>query len=298
MKILQPVSWPEGASVWVWVAGAAILLLPFVAAAEEAPLVWRSTHTDSPPTIDGEVDEVWASAAALTVTVREAFGGGNPLEVVLRALHTDERLYVLARWPDATRSDMRDPYLWNADKGVYERPTTPDDQFALEFPLEGELQLSMLPSTGAYKADVWHWKAGRSNLGGWVDDKRHLVSQEHLEGGKHYSLGGHRSIYIARPMDAGVAAYRVKPKPASYEGDRVASYEAQAPSGSLEDVRGKGIHDGKGWTLEMTRRFSTGHADDAVIDPSEPTLCAIAVLDDELYWAHSVSQFLSLVFEP
>ena len=46
----------------------------------------------------------------------------------------------------------------------------------------------------------------------------------------------------------------------------------------------------------MSRRFNTGHADDAVIDPKRDNLCAIAVLDDELYWEHSVSPVIVLRF--
>ncbi len=274
----------------------AVFPLCLLASAEEPPLVWTSIFTVSPPGIDGQVDDVWANAQPLTVTIREALGSGDPMQVVLRALHTNDSLYVLAEWPDSTRSDMRDPYIWNDEKKEYERPTTPDDQFALEFPLEGDLLISMLPTEGGYTADVWHWKAGRSNLGGWVDDKRHIISQRRLEGAKQYAMGGHNTVYVARPMDEGQPSYTTKPKPAAYAGDVVPSYEPQEPSGSLADVRGKGVHDGTGWTLEMTRKFDTGNSDDAVIDPAKENICAIAVLNDELYWDHAVSQKISLRF--
>lgn len=275
---------------------ATIILCSAAASAEDAPLVWTSTHTTSPPGIDGKVDDAWSKAIPLTVTVREAFGGTEPKDVVLRALHTDDALYVLAIWPDTTRSDMRDPYIWNADTKEYDRPTTPDDQFALEFPLSGEFQLNMLPPEGAYAADVWHWKAGRSNLGGWVDDKRHEISQQPIEGAEEYQLGGHKTVYVYRPMDEGRAAYKRIPKPTAYQGDVTPSYEPQEPTGSLTDVRGKGVHDGKGWTLEMTRKFATGNPDDADIDPGKANICAIATLNDELYWRHSVSGKISLQF--
>ena len=72
----------------------------------------------------------------------------------------------------------------------------------------------------------------------------------------------------------------------------------QAPSGSLTDVPGKGVHDGENWALEMGRKFVTGNPDDRELDPTRPMQCAIAVLNDELYWAHSVSQELLLQFEP
>ena len=261
-----------------------------------APLTWESTYTPTPPVIDGVIDEVWRNAKPLTVVVREAVGGHNPRSVVLRALHTNNTLFVMAQWPDQTKSAMRDPYVWEAAKKIYERPTKPDDQFAIEFPLEGDFDIPMLTLSHRYVADVWHWKAGRGNPVGWVDDKRHVISQEPIPGAAAYSMGGHGTVYIARPLDQGTPAYIVKPKPTTFQGELVDSFEQVEPTGSLADVRGKGVHNGKMWTLEMSRRFNTGHTDDAVIDPKRHNLCAIAVLDDELYWEHSVSPKIILHF--
>ncbi|MCH7701325.1 MAG: hypothetical protein IID37_06525 [Planctomycetes bacterium] len=265
---------------------------------DHLPLVWEASYTSTPPAVDGRIDQVWSTAKPLTVNVREAMGGGHPRPVVLRALYTDDSLYVLAQWPDATASGMRDPYVWNPQTHRYDRPTKPDDQFALEFPIQGDFDLNMLTVDHAYVADVWHWKAGRSNLGGWVDDKRHVISQSAAAGAKEYRLGGHGTVYIQRPMDAGRASYTVTPAPTHRVGNVVASFGPQEPSGSQADIRGQGLHDGRGWTLEMTRKLDTGHPDDAVIDVQELNLCAIAVLDDELYWRHSVSTRLHLRFVP
>ena len=44
----------------------------------------------------------------------------------------------------------------------------------------------------------------------------------------------------------------------------------------------------------MGRKLRTGNADDAAIPADGEILCAIAVLDDELYWRHSVSDKLVL----
>ncbi len=264
--------------------------------ASDQPLVWQAAHTSTTPAIDGQVDPVWQNAKPLTVVVREALGGGAPRNVVLRALYTADRVYVLAQWPDTTRSDMRDPYVWDPVKKEYARPTKPDDQFALEFPLTGEFRISMLTTENEFTADVWHWKAGRGNPVGWVDDKRHLIRMRPFAEARAYDLGGHEAVYIARPTDRGKGSYALKQRPTSYAGDVVDSFDPREPTGSLADVRGKGIHDGAGWTLEMTRKLDTGHADDAVLHLGRDNLCAIAVLDDELYWRHSVSGRLLLRF--
>jgi hypothetical protein len=275
-----------------------LTLVAAASAAQEAPpLEWLSTYVEQAPVLDGKQDDAWKQAIPLSVPVREALGGGAPTEVILRALHTDDSLYVLAQWPDVTASEQRDPYVWNATANNYDRPTLADDQFALEFPLAGEFQINMLATDVSFTTDVWHWKAGRSNLNGWVDDKRHIISPEPVEGALPYQMGGRAAIYIARPMDAGAQSYATVTMPEAHIADRVPSYVAQQPDGSQADVRGKGVHDGKGWTLEMGRRFNTGHADDAAFDPNAEIACAIAILNDELYWNHSVSQKLILRFQ-
>jgi len=263
---------------------------------EFTPLVWESSYTKAPPTIDGKTDKIWEQAKPLTVIVREAMGGDNPIEVVLRALHTVDTFYVLAQWPDNTKSDMRDPFIWNAEKKDYDRPSKPDDQFALEFPMSGNFDIRMITLVREYVADVWHWKAGRGNPIGYVDDKQHIISQKPIPKGIEYAMGGHGKVYIARLMDDGTSSWFFKQKPVTFEGNIVDAIDHHQPTGSAADIQGKGFHDGKGWTLEMSRKFNTGHSDDAVIDPTKENMCAIAVLDDELYWNHSVSSIITLRF--
>ena len=262
----------------------------------EPPLNWVAKPTPAAPEIDGEIDAAWSSATPLVVTVREAVGAGSPRTVTLRALHTANppMLYVLAEWDDDTKSDRRDPYIWNPETKAYDRPTRPDDQFALEFPISGEFDVSMLAMGKTFHAAVWHWKAGRGGPIGYVDDKRHIISATPLEKGLEYSFGPHGKVYIQRPMDEGTPAYTVKPKPTAHEGDEVDSFVQQQPSGSVADIRGKATHNGHGWVLEMARRLDTGNADDAVIRADGLNLCAIAILDDELYWHHSVSPLIHL----
>lgn len=267
-------------------------------AADPSPIVWESTYVRTPPVIDGVLDDVWKRARPVTVMVREAMGGDHPKPVVLRALHGDDSVYIAAEWPDATKSDTRDPYIWNPQTRKYERPSKPDDQFAIEFPIKGDFGISMLTVTREYTADVWHWKAGRGNPIGWVDDKYHVISQKPLPEAKKHGLHGGRSVYIVRLQDAGTPSFKLKPEPQTYQGDVVDSFEQQEPSGSVADVRGKGVHNGKSWFLEMARKFDTGHReDDAVIHPKKDNVCAIAVLDDELYEEHSVSTVIVLRFK-
>jgi hypothetical protein len=261
---------------------------------DASPILWESTYVRTAPTMDGQKDAVWAKAKPLTIQVREAMGGDHPRPVILRALHTDDSIYIAAEWEDPTKSDMRDPYVWNAAQSKYERPSRPDDQFAIEFAISGDFAISMMTVEREYKADVWHWKAGRGNPIGWVDDKYHVISQSPVPNAKEHKLHSGRRVFIARLQDAGKSPYAVKPEPAAFAGAIVDSFTQQEPDGSMADIRGKGTHNGKGWFLEMGRKFSTGNGDDAAIDPKKDNLCAIAILNDELYEEHSVSTLIHL----
>jgi hypothetical protein len=129
-----------------------------------------------------------------------------------------------------------------------------------------------------------------------VDDKYHVISQSPTANAKEHRLHGGRSVHIARVQDEGASSYGVRATPASRAEEVVDSFEHRAPTGSLADIRGRGVHDGEGWTLEMSRKLDTGHPDDAVIHPGSDNPCAIAVLDDELYEEHSVSSLITLRF--
>lgn len=255
-------------------------------------------YTNVAPLIDGVRDDLWSRTKPLKVVVAEALGGDHPHTVEVRSLYTKTHTYFLAKWADATKSDMRDPYVWNAATGAYDRPSLPDDQFAIEFPIKGDFAVSMLTTKRSYTADVWHWKAGRGNPIGWVDDKYHIVSATKLDDPKavEHKLHSNRSVWILRAQDSGTSAYKVKDKPMEFSESVVDSFIQQVPSGSLADVRGKGIHNGDGWTLEMSRKLATGNSDDAVVDPTKTMTFAIAVLNDELYEEHSVSTAISLRF--
>ena len=57
-------------------------------------------HTSSPPEIDGQVEAAWQAAEPLSVPLTWGTEGtARALDVELRALHDEQALYLLARWP-------------------------------------------------------------------------------------------------------------------------------------------------------------------------------------------------------
>ena len=59
-----------------------------------------SQRVASPPVIDGQVDALWATAQPLRLTLTWGMGGAErALDADLRALHTEDTIYLLAQWP-------------------------------------------------------------------------------------------------------------------------------------------------------------------------------------------------------
>jgi hypothetical protein len=59
-----------------------------------------SRRIDSPPAIDGRIEEVWAQAEPLLVPLTWGSGGTeHALDVELRSLYTGQEVYFLAQWP-------------------------------------------------------------------------------------------------------------------------------------------------------------------------------------------------------
>ena len=92
-----------------------------------------SVATQTPPTIDAEVDDIWADAEPLSVAVDErpyepsnGYDGLDKSTVTLRSMHDDSSIYFLVEWDDPTQSLERQPWVKQAD-GSWKQLSNKDD---------------------------------------------------------------------------------------------------------------------------------------------------------------------------
>lgn len=301
------------------------LLLWFVASPAMALEVVHVKKVSSAPTIDGMADAVWSSVPTTTVLVRpvpedlvainmEKQTGKYAKnwtksthtavsEVEIRAVHTDNEIFFLARWRDDTRDDQHKPWKWEGSKESGEYRTGPEreDRISFRFPIRGPFTANMLSDVESV-VDVWQWKAARTNPIGIIHDKSHTYSRIEPKGqfSTHYTVGG-SPIYVSRPGDGNVSPYETnKVDPFTHQGDVVANYIPVTPDHpDALDVRAKGIWKDGYWTVEIGRKLDTGHADtDTVFDPLSETAMAVAVFDHVGDHLHAVSQVIQVSFSP
>lgn len=271
----------------------ALLAASCASAPPPDPDVLAARRTPAAPVLDGVGDDAaWRDAPEISVPLE---GTSAPREVRMRAVVHGERVYLLARWPDATEDRLHKLRVPKAGGGFQNGPER-EDVFAVGFPISGEFTGDMLSPLECVW-DVWQWKSARTDAAGFAMDKSHVHTLSDPGGKRHeQALEDGRRLYIRRPEDAGTSATATLPAPEKADGP-TAQFAAQTPSGSAADVAARGAwHDGW-WTLEMSRALVTGHADDAPFGAADVPF-ALAVLDRAEDEDHATSPVRRLRIEP
>ena len=209
-----------------------------------------------PPKVDGVADDAAWNQATPVVTLDFS----SQREITLRAVHTATHIYFLVQIPDAAPSETHRSWVWDASDGIYKPGPDREDMFVLKWSLVGnDVDLSFR-NPMPHRADVWFWKARRTNPSGYWDDKHHALSPVRTENALEIKRANGRPLYLRRTGDDGRSAYDER-IPFEYEGAVVSKYIPRRPEGSRADVRGNGCWQNGKWTLELERKLDTGHDD-------------------------------------
>ena len=192
-------------------------------------------------------------------------------------------------------------------QGRYVQGPDREDTFVVKWSMEPlPVDLSM-DADEPYRADIWFWKAHRTDHAGYADDKMHIYSRTEVPGAYVLISRQGQRFYVSRDGDAGDAAYANRVY-GVYEGERRPPYRYQTPTGSRADVRAKGQWREGLWTVEFSRKRVTDHADDLQFRWPGRYLFGVSrfeiagrppnpQLEEPYYGAGDVSEQLELVIE-
>lgn len=216
---------------------------------------------EQPPVVDGNPSDVaWTSAQAVNVPDAVA-----ALQHTIQCVHTDEEIFLLVSFPDETENRRHKTLMWSESESRYKVGPRREDTVVLKWNMESEIVDLSLSADIPYKADVWYWKAFRTDHHGYADDKYHVYTNEPLRKSKKLLSKTGRRFYLRRKGDDGLAAYRTRIY-ANNEGKEVSGYELTTPAGSRADVAAKGEWKDGVWNVEFSRRMVTGNPDDIQLD--------------------------------
>jgi hypothetical protein len=254
----------------------------------------RAARIEAPHAVDGHVDAAREAAPEAIVPLE---GVGGPPSVRVRAAVVDGTLHLLLRWEDAHEDRAHRPFVLG--EGGWKPGPDLEDQASVAFPMEGAFTADMLSPDEALW-DVWHWKACRTDPAGHAQDRVHRMTFAD-PGGKRSAepLADGRTLFIARPEDAGTPVTETLPAPGpEAAGATAPQFRARKPSGSAADVAARGTWSAGTWTLEAARALSTGHPDDRALAGAGEVPFAIAILDRSVDDDHTASGVLRLVLPP
>ena len=236
-------------------------LVPFVR--QPHTLELSAIPVTSRPQIDGQAkDEVWNRAPAT-----ETRDFSSQRSITLKAVYTADEIFFLVSFPDVAPSTTHKSWRWDPNEEIYRDMGDREDMFVFKWSLSGhDINLSLREAIEPHRADIWFWKAHRTNRGGYADDKWQELSPMVTEHAKAIASPQHGTLYFRRVGDAGQSAY-AEQRYYDFRGDVLAKYTPRQPGGSRADIRAKGVwHKGQ-WTIEWARPLQTTHDDDIAFVP-------------------------------
>ena len=220
-----------------------------------------AAKVEQAPVIDGRSeDPAWSQASAVST-----HDPVEDIELSLKAVYTEDEIFFLVRYPDATESREHKHMVWDAGAGMYRTGPKREDTFSFKWSMQPYPVDLSISADKPYKADMWRFKAGRSDPLGYADDKMHIYSAHRITDSKRLLSKKGKIFYLARPGDRGRGTYATKIYSA-HQGDEVPKYTYHPPDGSRADVISKASWQDGFWTIEFRRKLDTGHIDDLLFD--------------------------------
>lgn len=212
-------------------------------------------------TVDGmEQESMWSKAKPIVVHDPIA-----KIDITAKALYNKQDIFLLVRFPDPDENRIHKRWVWNKSQKVYEMGPEREDVFIVKWFMEFDPHGLSLFAGKPHKADIWYWKANRTDPTGYADDKIQFLKTEHERRATKITTSDATALYLTRKGDQGSAAY-TSILVVDYKSDREPRFENSPPTGSRADVKAKGIWQDGEWTIEFKRALDTGHDDDLALE--------------------------------
>lgn len=248
------------------------------------------------PVLDGNGAD-WSAVPGTVVALHKSKPDGTAAteSILIKGGVHGEHVCFYLEWQDTSPDLLHKPWQWDSAQQKYVAGPQREDRLALQFATGGDYSTDWL-SGNAFTADMWHWKASRSNPLGLAHDKSTTISAQKLLRAYTGTSRDGGALYIARPSDSGDKLYSRK-RYRKFVADLMPKYVlSEAPNGSVADIEARGVWaDGK-WRLELRRKLNTGNPDDVVFTLGEATVGGLAVFDHSENDDHAISDNLTFQF--
>lgn len=222
-----------------------------------AKQVLKSYATSQIPMVDGrETEEAWKNIEAV-----KTYDPIAQVEIKIKSVYSYSTIYFLVSFPDKDESRTHRSWIWNKEKQMYEEGPDREDVFVFKWKMDDTVKDISVFSDTPYAADVWYWKACRSDPEGYADDKIQRLYNYQVKDGFEVTSNSGKKMYLHRQGDNGRSTYKTNIF-VEYQGDLIPRYTLRSPQFSRADVKAKGMWQDGRWTIEFARALDTGNGDD------------------------------------
>lgn len=230
-----------------------------------------STPVPASPVIDGKADEeFWHAAPAITTL---DFSSQRP--ITLRSAYGKSEVFFLVTFPEEIPHQTHKTWTWDPKEEVYREGHDREDVFVFKWSMSGNAVDMRLRAPVPHRADIWFWKAHRTDPAGYADDKMQAISAKSSAMARKIQSAKHGTLYFDRWGDEGKPPWD-QHMFFEYKGPKVDQFSPRQPTGSRGDIRAKGQWLNGQWTIEFARKLVTGHNDDVAFAPGNSYLFAVA----------------------
>jgi hypothetical protein len=259
--------------------------------------------SDSKIIIDGmEQEQAWGKIKPLIFHDPIA-----DIDITMKVLYNEKDLFMLVSFPDSSENKVHKSWVWDAASNIYKMGRDREDIFIIKWFMESEPEHLSLYSGKPQTADIWFWKANRTNPVGYADDKIHYLQAGYEKNATEIIASNGSKLYLLRKGDQGGSAYSTK-VPFEYKGEKVHRFENRIPTGSRSDVKARGSWQNGRWTIEFQRALKTGHKDDLNLDVKKTYTFGVSRYeiaghppgvesDEPLYGSGDTRQGITISFE-
>jgi hypothetical protein len=296
----------------------AALQTPIAQTKSKGDLVLTSKKVKSAPGDAGS--PVWnqAKEARIVLTGAGKFEGKD-IELKTKSVYIKDEIFFRFEWPDKDKSMQKN--AWKFSGGKWNKIKANEDRLGLVFEInridkfatkgcavlchnesKNEKEWYFAVSSAKEKADMWHWKAVRSNPVGFTEDGYVVFNAtKEPEKGRKRDAGSGTKAKSNRTKDKSKPAYMQDPSKtvsipgtllvsqaveikdyANFkEGDEIPGYMLNtAWKDSFADVKAKGVWQNGKWTVVMSRKLNTGYDDDTQFNTRKKYPFSLAVFDN------------------
>jgi hypothetical protein len=296
----------------------AVLQTPGAQSGSKGDLVLTSQKVRTGP--ENADSSVWNQAKeARIVLAGNGSVEGKMIEIKAMSVYTKEDIFFRFEWPDKDKSMNKN--RWRFSNGQWTKIKGDEDRLGLVFEInridkfatkgcavlchnesKKQEEWYYAVTKSKEKADMWHWKALRSNPVGYTEDGYVTTNPtQKPEEGRKRDAGNGTKAKSNRTKDKSKPAYMQDPsKPASIpdsllvsqaveikdhsifkEGDEIPGYMLFTDwKDSFADVLTQGVWQDGRWTVMMSRKLDTGYDDDLQFNTRKRYPFGMAVFDN------------------